>query len=109
MLVCVHGRVWLCGCGQGNLRLSHLQRAVTLRIVRGGISRLPDTLPHYLSVSSLLSSHLPVTVSLSRSLSFNLVSSKRAYQIVEVTFSRVDQNHAYQFSSGLEVLASPPY
>lgn len=52
-------------------------------------------------MSSLLPSHLPVTRALSLPLSLNLLSSKRAYQIVEVTFSLANLNHAYQFSSGL--------
>ena len=84
------------------LRLSHLPGCHT------GIATLPDTLPHYLSVSSLLPPHLPVTLSLSLSLSFSLspslLLSKSPYQILEVTFSPVNLNHAYQFSTGLFIL-----
>lgn len=59
---------------------------------QGEVAR-PDFLTPNLSVSSLLpfspSCHFPL------SLSLPLLSSKRAYEIAEVTFSLVNQNHAY--------------
>lgn len=100
MLVCVRMTVWVYACDFKVITppwLSHSGR---------GEVTYPDFLTHY-HITSPCHPFFPLTfLSLALSLSFspNLLSSKRAYQIVEVTFSLVKLNHAYQFSSGLFLL-----
>lgn len=72
----------------------------------------PDLLTHY-HITPLRVTHpspfFPLTFlspSLFYSFSFNLLPS---HQIFEVTFSLANPDHAYQFSWGLEVFASPPH
>lgn len=107
MLLCVPVTVWVRACDFKVITPPRLSRSG-----RGEVT-YPDFLTHY-HITSPCHPFFPLTFlslapahSLSLSLalfSLNLLSSKRADQIVEVTFSLVKLNHAYQFSSRLFLL-----
>lgn len=97
MSVCVRMTVWVCVCDFKVITPPWLSHS------GWGEVAYPEFLTHY-RITSPCHPFFPLTflsLALSLCFSLNLLSSKRAYQIVEVTFSLVNLNHAYQFSSGL--------